>query len=87
MQVSNGTLKRGPTYFPSHPHVQGLPQVKEEFPDLEIHSDSVKVDAFGYQATWKVGPDAANLMEAATMAQRVLRAGTAQFRKLESLKR
>lgn len=62
-------------------------EVKEEFPDLEIHSDSVKVDAFGYQATWKVGPDAANLMEAATMAQRVLRAGTAQFRKLESLKR
>lgn len=62
-------------------------QVKNEFPDLEVFADGVSLDAFGYAATWRVGENAANLVEAATLAQTFAKAGKTQTQKLDALNR
>lgn len=62
-------------------------QVKKEFPELEVFADRVSLDAFGYAATWQVGQNATNLMEAATLAQTFVKAGKTQMQKLDALNR
>lgn len=62
-------------------------QVGKEFPDVEIEDGRVSINQFGYRAAWKVGKDAKNLVEAATLATRVLGAGHTQYNKLVGLKR
>lgn len=62
-------------------------EVRQEYPDLEIDSTSVTVAAYGYKSSWHVGRDAKNLMQAAAMAQVVLKAGRVQFMKMDTCKR
>lgn len=61
--------------------------MKDEFPDLDIQKDCVSISAWGYKACWKVGVDAQNLLEAATLAQTVWKAGRHHFRSFDTLKR
>lgn len=59
----------------------------EQFPDLEVSPDRVSCDAFSFKGVWRVGQEAKNLMEAATIAQSILKAGKTQMQKLDGSNR
>lgn len=62
-------------------------EVRREYPDLEVDANSVTMAAYGYKSSWTVGKEAKNLMQAAAMAQVVLKAGRVQFMKMDKCKR
>ncbi len=59
--------------------------MQEEFPDLIIGPNIAGLSKWGYEASWKVGPELPTLVEAATMAQVFMSAGKVQFDKVNKL--